>query len=1461
LQGVISDDLLNEFCFESDQDFLAVPRTLKSLGSVSDTRSILSKFIAEQDHAKNMKKIKLMLKKCGIKRISMLGSAMEVQRLLPARPDYHSTPMIWDTGATFGLTSFRGDFIDYVEVEIPVRDVTKINKVVGIGTTMHKMVDTNGKVCYLPCVSYHLPQTDVRLFSPQTYHQLHGSHSEVYGDRVEMILPDHRIIIPIDRNGANLPIVKDCSVSTREKELYGPKLMSALARTGLECLDFFGGIATKEVSRYSPVAKEVSLVEDEYEHYSKFCGPCVGHQDNDNLSGPQKELLLWHWRTGISMFRLQELMREQKMEEPSGRTSILPPVLKPTFKSTPNCVVPACASCQLARAKKRSPGVVRKKPVPEKEAALSRNKIQVGDMVSADQFSCTTPGRLPSGFGREEKHNRFHGGTIYNDAASGIIYVENQVSLGAGETVLGKQRFEEWLYEQAAAVVKHYHSDNGIFTADMFRTDCDKKGQQQTFSGVGAQHQNARAERAIQTIMYMARSYMVHTSLHWSEQGVDDLSLWSFAVQHAVWVYNRIPNRQSGMTPLELLTNIKSDHRDLLRSHVWGCPVFVLDPKLQNDQKLPKWNRRSRLGQFLGFSREHSSMVALVRNLRTGHVSPQYHCVFDDLYQTVFSSKYDVRSAEEICDILFDNARDWYAEEEYEDGKLVYRPPPLHEVWLDESERREKREQIDQQRRRWEEQTKKEVKKLPNYIPDVDDGGPPDEPPPLGIPIVDDDDDDDSLVVPRPSEPEGDDIDFGHDGNDSGNDLVIDEAPAPNIAPEGAPPTTRRRTRGKAKDYGPPKWTRDEDGGPLRRTAYYDHTFSARDISTDPSYPLSSGSRQEPVIARQARLSRKHQKFKQRMRERREIGDAYLNSMTLDDLSDIEKIMGSPLAKYITFAANDCGYSGSAKDLIVNWVHPLFLKAKSAASREDNPTWWEAMSGPFADDYWKAACKEIDTLEGMDAWEVVDRTPDMEVIGSTWAFKLKRFPSGLVKKFKARFCARGDMEKENNFETYCPVVQWTTVRLMLILEVLLGLKSKQGDITAAFLHAEVEEDRNIYVEMPRGFRKPGKVLRLKRWLYGNRESPREFWKYLTRKLENQGLKQSEFDPCLFVGEKVTCIVYVDDLLFWAKDEDDITDLAIKLREEEGVDLEQEDDAAGFLGVTLERDADTGLIEMRQIGLIDRVIAALGLDDGAAKSKFTPAEAKPLVKDEEGEPGSGQFSYSSVVGMLLYLAGHTRPDITYAVNCCARYMFSHKRSHELALKRIGRYLKATRDKGMILNPSKELYKLDAYPDADFCGLFGHEKPTDPTCVKSRTGYVINFADCPVLWQSKLQTETALSTMESEIIALAHCCRELFPIIDITKSLGDAMNLPIGETSMNISIHEDNAGALVLAQTLPPQFTPRSKHYAAKTIWFREEIFKRGIKLCKIDTVEQLGDLFTKGLSRPTFEYLRKKLIGW
>ncbi len=131
-----------------------------------------------------------------------------------------------------------------------------------------------------------------------------------------------------------------------------------------------------------------------------------------------------------------------------------------------------------------------------------------------------------------------------------------------------------------------------------------------------------------------------------------------------------------------------------------------------------------------------------------------------------------------------------------------------------------------------------------------------------------------------------------------------------------------------------------------------------------------------------------------------------------DSLPSISDLINSPLSKYITLEANDCGYDGMAEELIVQCVHPLFLRAHSAASKEDNPGWQEATRVKFADDYWKAMEVKIFTLESIDAWEMVDREDDMNVINSTWAFKCKRYPDGLIKKFKARFCACGDQQLE-----------------------------------------------------------------------------------------------------------------------------------------------------------------------------------------------------------------------------------------------------------------------------------------------------------------------------------------------------------------------------------------------------------------------------------------------------------------
>jgi hypothetical protein len=178
--GGISDSILDGL-LRSDVHFLQLPRLLSQFRSV--------------DHEKN-------ISSC-IARVAALRGTFENRSMSGGNLDPRTLVLIWDTGASFGLTPFRSDFIDYVKCDIPVRDVTKVNKVIGIGTTVHKFMDTNGNPVFLPCVSYHLPQTDVRLFSPQTYHQMHGGYSEVYGQSVQMKLRTSCIQIDIVRDHAN----------------------------------------------------------------------------------------------------------------------------------------------------------------------------------------------------------------------------------------------------------------------------------------------------------------------------------------------------------------------------------------------------------------------------------------------------------------------------------------------------------------------------------------------------------------------------------------------------------------------------------------------------------------------------------------------------------------------------------------------------------------------------------------------------------------------------------------------------------------------------------------------------------------------------------------------------------------------------------------------------------------------------------------------------------------------------------------------------------------------------------------------------------------------------------------------------------------------------------------------------------------------------------------------------------
>ena len=266
------------------------------------------------------------------------------------------------------------------------------------------------------------------------------------------------------------------------------------------------------------------------------------------------------------------------------------------------------------------------------------------------------------------------------------------------------------------------------------------------------------------------------------------------------------------------------------------------------------------------------------------------------------------------------------------------------------------------------------------------------------------------------------------------------------------------------------------------------------------------------------------------------------------------------------------------------------------------------------------------------------------------------------------------------FETWAPVVQWSMVRLMLILSAKLGLQSAQADITAAFVHAKLAEDECIYVHQPRDFvGDPAHCYKLKHALYRLRQAPRYFFEYLKKRIELCGTKQSHLDPCLFIGPNMIVITYIDDLLIYSKDDKHIEGFINGMKNEK-VDLQKEGTAEGFRGVDIQHDNKLQTITLTQSGLTQHVITALGLCSSNSAKYDTPTETAALHRDAEGAAASGTISYPSVLGMLLNLSDHTRPDISFAVHQCARYTFRPKLKHEIALKQIGQYLEGTSRKG-------------------------------------------------------------------------------------------------------------------------------------------------------------------------------------
>ena len=534
----------------------------------------------------------------------------------------------------------------------------------------------------------------------------------------------------------------------------------------------------------------------------------------------------------------------------------------------------------------------------------------------------------------------------------------------------------------------------------------------------------------------------------------------------------------------------------------------------------------------------------------------------------------------------------------------------------------------------------------------------------------------------------------------------------------------------------------------------------------------------------------------------------------------------------------------------------------SSSSDPDTLRYHEARADADWPGFREAMGVEVDMLQKMGTWTLVKRDLSKNVLQGTWAFKRKRYPDGRMRKLKARFCVRGDQQIEgvDFFESYAPVVQWSTVRVILILVLKFGLATRQVDFNNAFAQADCKEE--VYVECPRGF-EPSEgedmVLRLNKSLYGLRQAPKTFYDHMVSGLVAQGFKVSKNDPCLYIHPEMIAISWVDDVVFVAHDSKKIEAMIQKLKDA-GYDLDTEGEISAFLGIQIDKVQDS--FSLTQTGLISKIIKYARMED--CNSDRTPASTSALGSDVDGElwiDSKEGFEYASAVGMLLYLANNTRPDIAFAVHQCARFTHAPRLSHAKALKRIVRYLQGTKDKGLIFAPTNELV-VDCYVDADFAGLWKSEDDQDPVCVKSRTGYVLEFAGCPLSWTSKLQTEIALSTMESEYIALSQAMRELIPVRRVINEV--AACISPGEVASTkcrtfSKVYEDNSSALLMANV--PRITPRNRHFAVKYHFFRENIRLGEIEMVKVESENQKADCLTKGLVPELFDKVRKLLLGW
>ncbi len=346
----------------------------------------------------------------------------------------------------------------------------------------------------------------------------------------------------------------------------------------------------------------------------------------------------------------------------------------------------------------------------------------------------------------------------------------------------------------------------------------------------------------------------------------------------------------------------------------------------------------------------------------------------------------------------------------------------------------------------------------------------------------------------------------------------------------------------------------------------------------------------------------------------------------------------------------------------------------------------------------------------------------------------------------------------------------------------------------AYPHAPIE--MKIYMELLQGImtvqgNSKDHVLKLEKNIYGQKQAGRVWNSFLVDKLMSIGLTPSLIDDCVFVRDGVIFMVCVDDGIFLGNNDSKLTD-AIRDIQHLGLNIEDQGHPADYIGVNIKKMKDCSY-EFTQRTLIDSIIEDVGLKD--AKVKPVPAKVSLRLHAFKDEPRFYlDFNYRSAVGKLNYLAQTTRPGIMYATHQVAKYSLDPRQSHGESILYLVCYLKKTRNIGFKFTPDPTK-GFECYCDSDFSGLWNKEfASVDPSTAKSRSGWIIFYARCPV-WASKLQSQVALSTTKAEYIAMSQALRGVIPVMNLLQEMRERkFQVICNKPYVYCKVFEDNSSAL-------------------------------------------------------------------